>query len=190
MLISIINIFFIMNSNELLFNNKLEEVIDLIDIKGNKFEYTLKHSSLSCTIYKTINKKTVELPTTNMINENEPKENLNQYFFNVMKLILLNHYAVFFPIITSINFKLVLEVAPNREIMNVYYKTAFFTGNKNTIVRISPTLDKTIYNQTNSSLLDIEQSKHDVVKKLFGLKLDPDFVFDKNGINLIEMLLF
>lgn len=40
----------------------------------------------------------------------------------------------------------------------------------------------------NKKLLTLEKSKHKIVKNLFGITLDHDFVFDKHGVILIEML--
>lgn len=189
MLISIINIFFIMTTNEN-FNNKLKYLLDLITIKGNKYEYTLNNSLFSCKVFKTITKQTIEMPIYNLMNYDEPKEQLNHYFAEYMKSLLLNHYEVFTPIINSINFKLVIEINHNKDIINIYYKTAFFTKSKNTVVRIDPFNIEMPSHQKNKLLSNINHSKHIVVKNLFGLTFDNDFIFDKDGITLIEMLSF
>lgn len=186
MLISIINIFFIMTSDEV-FNSNLAELIRLVSIKGGKYEYALKNSRISCTIYKTINKKTIEFPVTHLLTNDDPVEALNKYFYHYMKSNLIEHYTVFLPIINSINFKLVMELNNNQDIINIYYKTAFFTKSNNTVVRIRLN-DDLLDNPLNETHVNIEESKHKVVKNLFGLSLDNDFVFDKNGITLIEML--
>lgn len=187
MLISIINIFFIMISDEI-FNNNLAELIRLASIKGGKYEYALNNSQISCTIYKTVNKKTIELPVVNLLSEFEPVQVLNKYFTHYMKSKLSEHYSVFSSLIDSINFKLVMELNNNQEIINLYYKTAFFTKQSNTVIRIVPSDETSLDKQLNKSLLTLEKSKHKIVKNLFGLTLDNDFVFDKNGITLIEML--
>jgi hypothetical protein len=169
------------------FNNNLAELIKLVSIKSDRYEYALKNSQVSCKIYKTINKKTIEFPVTHLLTNDDPVESLNKYFYHYMKSNLIEHYAVFLPVINSINFKLVMELNNNEEIINLYYKTAFFTDTKNTVVRIRIN-DELIDNPLNETHVNIEESKHNVVKNLFGLTLDNDFVFDENGITLIEML--
>lgn len=154
-----------MNTNED-FNTKLKELTDLIVLKDHKYEYTLNNSLLSCKVFKTLTKKTIEMPIYNLMNYDEPKENLNHYFAEYMKSMLLNHYAVFTPIINSINFKLVIEMEHNKDIINVYYKTAFFAKSKNTVVRIDPFNIEMPSHQKNKLLSNINHSKHIVVKNL------------------------
>lgn len=191
MLILIINIFFIMYSEQS-FDTKLTELISFITIKGNKYQQQVNHPQLNGTIYKTENKITVELPVHNLTHKKEELADFNQYFYDYMQSLMIEHYTVFAPIINSINFKLILELGNNKEIINIYYKTAFFTKSKNTIIRILPhdgiTQKIDVIQFIHKKNVNIEQSKHVVANNLFGVKFDPDFVFDKSGITLIEML--
>ena len=187
MLISIINILFIMTSDEQ-FNNHLAELIRLTSIKGSKYKHTLKNSQVSCVVYKTINKKTIEFPVNNLKSDVSPAETLNQYFNQYMRSKLIEHYSVFSPLVDSISFQLVMELNNQQEIINFYYKTAFFTKKANTVVRILPNDEYSLDDSLNKKLLTLEKSKHKIVKNLFGITLDHDFVFDKHGVILIEML--
>lgn len=192
MLILDINIFFIMYSEQY-FDTKLLDLISFITVKGKKYQQQVNHPQLNCTIYKTENKITVELPVYKLTNKEESLATFNQYFFNYMQALFIEHYSVFSPIIKSINFKLILELSNNKEIINIYYKTAFFTKTKNTVIRILPydniTQKIDVIQLVHKKNVNIEKSKHLVANNLFGTKLDPDFVFDKSGIDLIEMLL-
>lgn len=174
------------------FDTKLTELISFITIKGNKYQQQVNHPQLNGTIYKTENKITVELPVHNLTHTKEELADFNQYFYDYMQSLMIEHYTVFAPIINSINFKLILELGNNKEIINIYYKTAFFTKSKNTIIRILPhdgiTQKIDVIQFIHKKNVNIEQSKHVVANNLFGVKFDPDFVFDKSGITLIEML--
>lgn len=176
-----------MNSDEV-FNSNLNELIKLSSIKVDRYEYALKNSKISCMIYKTINKKTIEFPVSNLITNIDPLEKINKFFFQYMKSKLTEHYEVFSPLIDSINFKLVIELNNNQEVIKLYYKTAFFTKKSNTVIRIFPHDTSYFDELTNKTILTLEKSKHKIIKTLFGVTLDNDFIFDKNGITLIEMM--
>ena len=174
------------------FDKTLFDLISFITIKGNKYQQRINHAQLNCVIYKTENKTTVEFPVHNFNNKQENLVKFNNFFINYMQSLMIEHYTVFSPIINSINFKLILELDNNKKIINVYYKTAFFTKIKNTIIRILPHDDITqkinVIQSVHKKNVNIEKSKHIVVNNLFGAKLDSDFIFDKAGITLIEML--
>ena len=83
-------------------------------------------------------KVNIVLFVSNLITNIDPLEKINKFFFQYMKSKLTEHYEVFSPLIDSINFKLVIELNNNQEVIKLYYKTAFFTKKSNTVIRIFP----------------------------------------------------
>lgn len=169
------------------FDTHFKHLLTFVDRKVDRYKYTVKNANLHCTIYKTISKKTIEFPVTRF-NQEKQKESINDYFATLMMLTLQKHYSVFSPIIESINFTLIIEINENKEIIDLYYKVAFFTHDKNIIIRLLPNENMDVYLNRSHKTINIEESKHKVVNHLFKLSFDNDFIFDSNGITLIEML--
>jgi len=155
----------------------------------SKYKSKINNKEICCTIFKSANKYEFDFPTSFLFIKDKRKNKLNVYFSQYLKKMLYSHYEIFYPLISSINYKLIIICNNNKEIIDVYYKIAFFADNKTTVLRYFANDMVTESFLDNASVMSIHQMKLSVVKNLYNIELNQDFIFDIDGLNVIKMLI-
>lgn len=173
------------NENLKLFLNYFKEQ----HLKKNriKYKYKINNKKAAYTVEDAYNKYILETPASNYYQEYN-HGNLIDGIEKPIKDYIEKNYEMFYPLIRSISFKYIIEMNKELEIISKYYKVCFFSKMKTFVVRIHQNEMTSLFNN-QKDFFNIHDTKHIVIKNLYNIDLESDFIFDTKGVEILKMMI-
>lgn len=113
----------------------------------------------------------------------------NSFFHKNFRQYIYNNFEYWEILLERINYKSIFTINEKGLIIDFYYKVIFIAKNKKSkIYRITPNgvikdFNKNTYNDMNSF-------KSNIIKSLFNVSIENDFIYDEYGLKMIEILYY
>jgi hypothetical protein len=178
--------------DEILFNEDLKSFLIYFKEQHSKknrikYKYKINNKNASYSVSDAYNKYIIETPSSSYYQE----YNHGHLIDNIekpIKMYIEKNYEIFYPLIRSISFKYVIEMNKKFEITSKYYKVCFFSKMKTFVIRIHNN-EMASFFTNQDQFFNSYDTKHIIMKNLYNVDLDNDFIFDIKGIEVLKMMI-